>query len=376
MSVPFAAALFDDSSDDDVASVRDAAHSQVIDPVSEPLDASESCIARVEGAAMHGAATPKLAPLKRTMSASTSSSSVKKTKRQVDPNTKMRLKLCKEYCGVDIKCVFVPRKKGEQEAIPLWPQFTAKWRDADFGDTQWLSISTQCRWVKNMVNATTNGPHSRKLCEHLLKTTLDEFSACLTRARAVAASDNKKPNVVVDSDSESGCDDIQIKSVSSRSCKSAALHVTIGGYVLLCMNTKKQFLIAVNAVAVDFIRHWMLPLVLLPVVAAPEKPKLIAPVAPDGFQFSACRCPTITGKVFWKPDKHMWKIRVLKPKTQIETTFKVDATLPADEYALKKESLYREAVTAWNNCDGSKRFRIKLAPLPASFSSDSPTECA
>ena len=86
MSDPFAAALFGDASDDDVASVHDAAHSPVGNPVSESLDASDSCIAHVEGAAMHGAAPNKLAPLKRTLSTSTTSS-VKKAKRQVNPST-------------------------------------------------------------------------------------------------------------------------------------------------------------------------------------------------------------------------------------------------------------------------------------------------
>ena len=58
------------------------------------------------------------------------------------------------------KCLgFVPRfqkkskKNSEVEAIPLWPQYTASWRTAQFQEQKWLVVSSQTRWLQLLVTA-------------------------------------------------------------------------------------------------------------------------------------------------------------------------------------------------------------------------------
>ena len=59
--------------------------------------------------------------------------------------------------------------------------------------------------------------------------------------------------MAVDSDSESGNEDSQSKHLTRRHCKSAALHVPIGGYDVWCMNTRRQFLIKADPAPAVFI---------------------------------------------------------------------------------------------------------------------------
>ena len=51
--------------------------------------------------------------------------------RKTNPELRLKLTHMTASPGKEIRCVFVPRAKGEQEAIPLWPQYRAQWKSAD-----------------------------------------------------------------------------------------------------------------------------------------------------------------------------------------------------------------------------------------------------
>ena len=145
----------------------------------------------------------------------------------------------------------------------------------------------------------------------------------------------------------------------------------IGGYDLICINTRKQIVFKVDEVATEFIRHWVLPLAMRtahsqvkpePPLAQPsaEKPAEELTTAP-GFHFSANPTPNILGKLSWIPTAHAWRVKILKPLAELPAEgFEVDPALPSNEYLKEKLLAYQRAASAWNECDGSARHRIKL----------------
>ena len=373
---PFADALGDDIDSDFVSTGSDVALSPDGNTVQIVIDCEEPDLDKIEEAAMQGVessaeeptlpessaqgrAKPKVAPQpkKRGLLAAQQ----KNSRRKMDPTLQLKLTPVQAANGSDIRCIFVPQKKDGLEAIPLWPQFKADWRGARLGETTWLSVSTQSRWVYLMVNAIT--PKCvRDVCQHLFVAARSEFSACVTKARSQNRSVIHDDSENEDSDSDSDAD------MPDRKQTAAALNVTIGGYTVKCINTKRQILISVDDASVKFIRHWLLPLAQKSVLSAVEK-KSPLPVAKPltetsvGFQFSANPMPNISGKVTWNPVKHAWRVRANKPCMKIEGSFEVDSFLSAAAYHKVKSLEYRKAVDAWNKCDGSKRHRIKVATV-------------
>ena len=373
---PFADALGDDIHSDFVSTGSDVALSPDGNTVQIVIDCEEPDLDKIEEAAMQGVessaeeptllessaqgrAKPKVAPQpkKRGLLAAQQ----KNSRRKMDPTLQLKLTPVQAANGSDIRCIFVPQKKDGLEAIPLWPQFKADWRGARLGETTWLSVSTQSRWVYLMVNAIT--PKCvRDVCQHMFVAARSEFSACVTRARSQTKSVIQDESQNVDSDSDSDADMQHVHK------DAAALNVDIGGYTVKCINTKRQILISVDDASVKFIRHWLLPLAQKSVLSAVEKKSPLAVAKPlteavVGFQFSANPMPNLSGKVTWNPANHAWRVKANKPCMKIEGSFEVDKFLSADAYHKVKSLEYRKAVDAWNKCDGSKRHRIKVATV-------------
>jgi len=209
----------------------------------------------------------------------------KKAKRGINPDTAFKLTIVNQTNGADIKCVFIPRLKGEQEAIPLLPQFGAKWRDVDFVQRTWLVISTQSRWVQVLMKAQlrTNPSlsDSRKACAHLYALVKSEFDTCLhkqrclTRAKSLLDKEKiESKNRELESSDESSAeneDDSQgtfaekTQELERQQFRvgrglTPCMQVDIGGYPVMCINSKKRCVVAVDTQVVSFISNWLTPL--------------------------------------------------------------------------------------------------------------------
>ena len=327
--------------------------------INEEYDAAAQC-------AEPGTTLPMLAPQgskRQRLSAKEQSQlngppAKKPWRRRVNPLLQLKFSPLKESNGCPIRSIFVPRKKGEQEAIPLWPQYHASWKTADFDKHSWLVVSNQSRWFYHLVNAVTNRC-VRDVAQDLFNAVRTEFSACLTKARGSLGDQDSQS---CDSDSDTA----ELNPRLNINKQAAAVVLVIGGYSVFCINHRKQMLIAVDDDSVEFIRHWLLPL-------AQQSARCIgttAPVQPvepacatklGGFQFSANPTPNIRGKITWNPAKHAWKLLAQKPNPKMLPLriFAINPELPATEYLAAKSLEYRLAIEAWNTCDRSSRHRIK-----------------
>ena len=105
-----------------------------------------------------------------------------------DDGMDLMLTATAEADAPDIKCVFVPRlqkklkKNSEVEAIPLWPQYTALWRTAQFKEQKWLVVSSQTRWLQLLVTASVR-MSMREVVARLCELAKNEFDTQLTRER-------------------------------------------------------------------------------------------------------------------------------------------------------------------------------------------------
>ena len=77
------------------------------------------------------------------------------------------------------------------------------------------------------------------------------------------------------------------------------------------------------------------------------------------FKFIADPTPNLAGKVLWLPHKHVFKVLAQKVKKDVDDHFVVDSSVDADTYLQLKWLAYKNAIDAWNECDGSQRHRIK-----------------
>ena len=69
--------------------------------------------------------------------------------------------------------------------------------------------------------------------------------------------------------------------------------------------------------------------------------------------------PNHQGKVSWHPEQHYWKVNAKYLKKALSGDFSVNPSVCAEKYSQLKWSAYKRAIDAWNECDGSKRHRIK-----------------
>ena len=349
---PFAAALGDESDGKFVASARmcrdKKAHSQ--DSINEhklaaiAIDDDGSDHAPVDEAAMQGA-EPLVALQASERERPTAKTATPEMKRRrIDLNQKLKLTPIEEKNGSSVVCLFVPRAKvrstaAASEAIPLWPQYTAFWRDADFGHSTWLILSNYERWVMRLVDAVTH-KSVRQVAKSMLDATRAEFVACLTKARSQG-----EENSSLDSDEELESPSDQSDSKPAK-LEAPAIDIEIGGFPLTCMNLHKQVVLQVGEDTTRFIRYWLVPLAGTvahsQVAVDSSKDSSLSdsstcdtPSRPAGFQFTANPTPNIREKISWNPMKHAWKVNIQKPLAALEEKFEVDPLLTAAKYELE-----------------------------------------
>ena len=333
-------------------------------------------------------------------------------KRGCTPGAIIKMNKVNQTNGADVKCVFLPGKKGtdEQLAIPLLPQFAAQWRDADFGQRSWLVVSTQSRWMQLLIKTQLrNNPtksDSRTACAHLCTAVKLEFDACLhtqrclLRAKALLDKDKHghQPANLEESGDESSADneddsqgtcaekakELDRHQFRVRSGLTPCLQIDIGGYPVMCINTKKHVAVAVDTNVITFISKWLVPLAnksarllyMDPFAsrnkmyprekgASKEQEDSQTSDASSGFTFIQNMTPNIKDKVYWIPSKHSWTVKAQKrvKDRPFADMFVVDDGLKGEDFLTMKADQYLLAVTEWNVCDKSRRHRIAIPSL-------------
>ena len=369
---PFAEALCSDSDDGADGTNPAEAHS----PGTNPAEAHSP----VAGTAPVAATTPR----KRALAAAKATVATKRKRSAPNPLEVLIMTPLNEVGGTKIESIFVPARKGEQtHAIPLWPQFTAVWRGADFGNRTWLKVAPTSRWVEHLVTVVTKHK-SRNVIQRMCLAVRAEFAACLTRARVAqcatlgkSASQVFAEQILEDSDASNDEDTLDDSDDSQHTPppKEAAMAVDIAGKCVMCINTMKQFCLAVDGNTLEFIKDVLVPLIHK-TAHSPAKTKHRATptnkTTPNGsqpmFQFSFDLnhvCNNIPQKVQWNPKTHSWRVLAQKvqPGTAITKSFQVDKGLSSAEYHKHRVAMYLVALEAWNTSDGSRRHRIRLPQL-------------
>jgi hypothetical protein len=162
------------------------------------------------------------------------------------------------------------------------------------------------------------------------------------------------------------------------------LQVDIGGYPVMCINTKKRVAVAVDTNVVTFISRWLVPLAeksarslyldpfasrnkMFPLEksASKEQEDSQTSDASSGFTFIQTMTPDIKDKVSWIPSKHSWKVNALNlvEDRPVAKMFVVDDGLKGEKFLTMKADQYLLAVTEWNVCDKSRRHRIAIPSL-------------
>ena len=122
-----------------------------------------------------------------------------------------------------------------------------------------MVLSHFARWVQLLIAGTTK-KCVKKIAAHTFIAVRREFSARLRKANQTGDITSLK-SAAENSDSDSD-DEVANSWLRLPHNAAAAITVEIGTYSLLCLNTRKQMVIAVDDAAVDFIRNWLLPLAL------------------------------------------------------------------------------------------------------------------
>ena len=270
--------------------------------------------------------------------------------------------------------------------IPLWGQYTCKWKDYDLTEYTWIQVSSTQSWVKHLVHLVAPKQRQRELIQKLTSHVQSEFNASLATALKAGAEIRHAKMTMFD-ESPTPLNDSLVRQRSGPIVKwlGEVVLIDIGPYKVLCLNSKRQVALSLDKSTKDFITGWILPLIKLldqglqkrdelakaQAVATPDglasAPGEPIVTVPPGFVFSTCHTPAVRDKVVWVPQNHGWRIEAKKPRgeAQQEKFFGVNQNLVGNLYEEEKIHAYRRAITAWNQLDGSSRQRIYECIIPA-----------
>ena len=322
------------------------------------------------------------------------------------PETACQLAVVAQTSGAQISTLFLPQKKGEPEPVSLLPQYKPTWLKADFGGRTFIITSTSQRWLQRLMHhAASKGEKktdSRTSLVQLCAVIKTQFSQALNNARkriraqsrlAHAKVDLKEAGVDDSDDSSSESEDDSQQTISDVAGEmdehvfrkdrwaTPVLQVQLGGIEVMCINTKKRVIFAVDAAFVRLIETWVIPLAQQ-MARSVTKYNRGAYMNPDqrqasdvqedsqgSEQVSGClkpnATPDIRQKVVWKPSGDFLKVTVQKmaKDTSLNAIFEVDGDLKGDAYLRKKVEQYIAAVEEWNQKDRSTRHRIAFPYL-------------
>ena len=132
-----------------------------------------------------------------------------------------------------------------------------------------------------------------------------------------------------------------------------------------------RMVLKLDSAAERFLIEWLVPTVAQlarKAQSARLKPDAALTTAEDpektaGFHLGTSSTPNIRGKVTWTPSGHKWSLTIKKPTGEVAglaAKCGVNPVLKGQEYEEDKRAAYWRAVTAWNELDGSCRFRIPV----------------
>ena len=317
------------------------------------------------------------------------------------PETACQLAVVAQTSGARISTLFLPQKKGEPEPVSLLPQYKPTWLKADFGERTFIITSTSQRWLQRLMHhAASKGEKktdSRTSLVQLCAVIKTQFSQALNNARkriraqsrlAHAKVDLKEACVDDSDDSSSESEDDSQQTISDVAGEmdehvfrkdrwaTPVLQVQLGGIEVMCINTKKRIIFAVDAAIIRLIETWLIPLAqrMARGLVMNYRGKYMNPnkrqasdVQEDSQgseELSRCLKPNATPnlpqKVIWKPTGDFWKVTAqnLDKDTSLKAIFEVDSDLKGAAYLRKKVEMYIAAVNEWNEKDRSKRHRI------------------
>ena len=255
--------------------------------------------------------------------------------------------------------------------VPLWNQYSCKWKDVDFADFKCIKVGYSEPWVKNLVCAVAvekKTGHHRDVIKMLTDKMKIAFHTSLEASAHTRARVSHDPMADAEPEIDENLDIARGPRQRPRAVGFCpVVDIEIGGFPVLCVNHKNYIAFKVDDATVAFILGWMLPLVK----GIMDKPHQVAkpreltshPTTtsskPAGFVFNSCYTPNVRDKVAWVPEKNAWQLYVKHPTDDSETRqFVVNPDQPSDQYEQQKTDAYCRAVNAWNRLDGTKRHRI------------------
>ena len=374
----------------------------------EPQDAEGGIVAdQIQPVPKKGAANKRARLTTSSNTCGSQPSDVKEILREKrSPEMVCHLDVVEQKCGARISTLFLAQKKGEPEPVSLLPQYTATWLKADFGGRTFIVVSTSQRWLQRLVlHAVSKGEKktdSRTSLVQLCAVIKAEFNEALNKARklvrmhsrlAQAKSDLKEAGEDDSDDSSSESADDSLQTISDvagekdepqfRKDRTATpvLQVQIGGIEVMCINTKKRMIFAVDDAILRLIDTWLIPIAQQMARGLgrncrgkymdPNKRKAsdVQEDSQGSEEPSPCLTPNATPnlpqKVVWKPTGDFWKVTVQKlaKDTSLKAIFEVDSDLKGVAYLRKKVETYFEAIKEWNEKDRSSRHRIAFPSL-------------
>ena len=277
-------------------------------------------------------------------------------KRQCDPKLKMKFKEILEVDDNLVHCVQHASCR-HHLPVPLWRQYRVSWRETDLKDAKWILVSSQEPWVKGLVNSVTSKP-VRKLASKFYKLFWKEWQTSVDDAR-------KSRNLMSLSDDED--DEVPVKWRADK--VPAVIDITMGGFTITCLNSKRKMALKINDKTVSFISSFVVHYVKWCEGSNPKKEKVASASVEDqsqGYRQAASKTPNHRDRVVWRPTKHKWALLLKSQRGHLSEEFVVNDDQPADAYEKEKWEKYWLAVKAWNDLDGSKRERIEVQPVEES----------
>ena len=396
---PFALALgLDSDADDDPSDVADAlarsleaagAQSMIVLDDAEDVEAPEAAGDAPEATdeKKETAAKGQTAPKRK----KTPAAACQKRLRRTHAPKQFVLMEIPPKQGAQITSVFVPTKTTD-DAVALWPQFTAEWKGAKLGDKTWIVFSSQSRWLERLIKvaAPSKVRYTLKCVYRMVR---QEFDAELTNKRKEEKEKEvrAKEELMVTSmlkdlknDSESSSDseddetfaDKAAKAQSyqwrSREAQTPVLEINISGYPVTCMNFRRQCVFACDFNLVNFIRNWLFPFCEKVGANMLRESRMPKSLTQDNSEQNDSQssadwtskkdAANISSKVLWARNHHGWVVLAKKvaKNTTFTNVFRVDPELRGEDFEKERTAQERLAIEEWNKHDGTRRVRIPM----------------
>ena len=92
----------------------------------------------------------------------------------------------------------------------------------------------------------------------------------------------------------------------------AVIEITMGGFKVTCLNSKRKMALKLDDVTVSFISSWVVPFVKVCAGCQELRQESLASASVEdqsqGYRQAASKTPNLRDKVVWNPTAHTWKL--------------------------------------------------------------------